>query len=100
MDLAETDSPANRVPMLPMLPSAVEAPVPIKLVPQLAMLVKRSRPDVDAWLFETGLEGNRILARVESGTACLVTRNALTPPAGLAQPGHVGGESRPYDAVH
>jgi len=100
MDLAETDSPANRVPMLPMLPSAVEAPVPIKLVATTCDLVEAVRPDGDAWLFETGLEGNRILGARREWHGVPGHAQRSHPSAGLTQPGHVGGESRPYDAVH
>jgi bifunctional non-homologous end joining protein LigD len=56
------------------LSSAVTAPLPKALSPQLATLVKRT-PTGDGWLYEAKLDGYRILARLENGTTRLVTRN-------------------------
>jgi bifunctional non-homologous end joining protein LigD len=56
------------------LPGAIEAPLPKLLGPQLATLVKKP-PVGDAWLYEAKLDGYRIVARLESGKARLITRN-------------------------
>lgn len=55
-------------------PGAVVAPLPAKLSPQLATLVKKP-PTGDAWLYEAKLDGYRIVARLENGKARLLTRN-------------------------
>jgi bifunctional non-homologous end joining protein LigD len=57
------------------VPGAVEAPLPSKLAPQLATLLKRA-PEGDAWIYEAKLDGYRILARIDAGKVRLVTRNA------------------------
>jgi bifunctional non-homologous end joining protein LigD len=62
-------------PQPPTLPGAIESPLPRKLSPQLATLVKKP-PAGDAWLYEAKLDGYRVLARIESGKVHLFTRNS------------------------
>jgi bifunctional non-homologous end joining protein LigD len=56
------------------LPGAVAAPLPQKLSPQLATLVKKP-PIGEASIYEAKLDGYRIIAHLENGKAKLVTRN-------------------------
>src|SRR6185295_16743085 len=65
---------AAKLPGPSQLPSAIAAPLPRTLSPQLATLVKEP-PTGDVWIFEAKLDGYRVLARVENGKARLVTRN-------------------------
>ncbi|MBI5642360.1 MAG: DNA ligase D [Deltaproteobacteria bacterium] len=53
--------------------NAVKAPLPKKLLPQLATLVA-TPPDKDNWLYEIKYDGYRILSRLENGGITLYTR--------------------------
>ncbi|WP_421035239.1 DNA ligase D [Mitsuaria sp. CC2] len=53
--------------------AAKQAPLPLKLAPQLATLAS-SVPDGD-WIVESKFDGYRLLARVEAGEVRLFTRN-------------------------
>ena len=53
---------------------AVRRPMPARLVPQLATLV-RTPPVGDEWLHEMKFDGYRILCRIEKGAVRLISRN-------------------------
>ncbi len=53
---------------------AVAAPLPDKLLPQLATLSKEL-PAAGDWVYEIKLDGYRILTRLDAGKAHLFTRN-------------------------
>ncbi|QHE78777.1 DNA ligase D [Hydrogenophaga sp. PBL-H3] len=57
----------------PGMPGAVKAALPSKLAPQLATLAT-GVPE-GQWVYEIKFDGYRIMARVESGSARLLTRN-------------------------
>lgn len=57
-------------------PGAVKAPLPRKLAPQLATLVKKA-PEGDRWFNEIKLDGYRMIARVSDGKVTLLSRNQL-----------------------
>jgi bifunctional non-homologous end joining protein LigD len=54
------------------LATAVLAPLPDRLEPQLATLV--AAPPAGDWLVETKFDGYRIMTRIEHGNAALITR--------------------------
>ncbi len=58
----------------PDLSKAVQAALPAKLRPQLATLAS-GPPQGDHWVAENKFDGYRMLARIESGKARLLTRN-------------------------
>lgn len=55
------------------LPGARKAPLPARIEPQLATLV-RTAPPGDEWLHEIKLDGYRIMCRLEKGKVTLFTR--------------------------
>ena len=55
------------------LPGAVKAPMPAKLSPQLATLAALPPSSAD-WCWEIKLDGYRLMARIQDGKACLITR--------------------------
>ncbi|MDB6060309.1 MAG: ATP-dependent ligase [Verrucomicrobiaceae bacterium] len=66
---------ANYVARLDSMPkSAIAAPLPLTLAPQLAMLVD-SVPRGGEWSYELKLDGYRLLARIDNGEVHLFTRN-------------------------
>lgn len=56
------------------LPAAVRAPMPASVTAQLATLVEHA-PNEGEWIYEIKYDGYRILARLESGTVHLTTRD-------------------------
>lgn len=56
------------------VPGAVVAPLPDKLLPQLATLSKEL-PAAGDWVYEIKLDGYRILTRIDAGKVHLFTRN-------------------------
>ena len=56
------------------LEGAVKAPVPDFFAPELATLVKEA-PQGDEWVNEMKLDGYRMLCRIESGKAQIISRN-------------------------
>ncbi len=53
--------------------NAVEAPLPEKLLPQLATLAA-GVPAAGVWIYEIKFDGYRIMARIDSGKVSLITR--------------------------
>ncbi|WP_152966639.1 ATP-dependent DNA ligase, partial [Gulbenkiania mobilis] len=51
------------------------ATMPQEIDPQLATLVDRPPTEAGQWIFESKFDGYRLLARIDSGTVRLVTRN-------------------------
>ena len=61
-------------PELSQITGAVQSPVPAQLEVQLATLAAEA-PEGDGWLHETKFDGYRMLARIESGQAAIISRN-------------------------
>jgi bifunctional non-homologous end joining protein LigD len=59
-------------PAAPDLAAAVKAALPARLEPQLATLVAGAPPG--EWVVETKFDGYRLMARLDRGRACLITR--------------------------
>ncbi len=55
------------------IPGAVEAPLPMKISPQLATLAT-GVPSSGQWVYEIKFDGYRIMTRIEQGKASLITR--------------------------
>ena len=58
-----------------MPPGAIKAPLPPKLIPQLATLVDSAPLDSEDWLYEIKYDGYRLLSRIEGKKISLITRN-------------------------
>ncbi|QRX82426.1 DNA ligase D [Glaciimonas sp. PAMC28666] len=54
---------------------AIKAPLPPKLVPQLATLVDSAPADSEDWLYEIKYDGYRLLSRIDGKKISLITRN-------------------------
>ncbi|WP_046115988.1 DNA ligase D [Aquincola tertiaricarbonis] len=71
-------------PTLADLSQAVDAPLPATLAPQLATLTAAAPPGTN-WVAENKFDGYRMLARIDSGTVRLFTRNGNDWTAKLQQ---------------
>lgn len=71
----ETETTTATAPAPARKQHAGTATMPQEIAPQLATLVDRPPTEAGQWIFESKFDGYRLLARIDSGTVRLVTRN-------------------------
>jgi bifunctional non-homologous end joining protein LigD len=73
-----SEKSSRKVQLAPLDPSEItgarKAPLPTKLMPQLATLVAEA-PDGDDWLHEIKFDGYRMIARLDRGSVTMLSRN-------------------------